>query len=537
MSLSEDQLHTLNLMVNQVNNIQDTLPVQLESIHKSINEFQGRLTHIETQLQDVYGQLRHQRSNPQTNIKIRLPTPFSGQSSLCNTFFSQLSLYFAGNLDYDTGEKKILLATSCLNGPAYAYMEPFLGKLNSPDKPEVLTNYQAFVDTITAAFGDSDPTMSAELALRRLRQSSSATSYATEFRRLSSLVSWNNAALVSQYKVNLRDAIQDELARRPVIHDLEELIVESIDIDNRLFQRQRSRRFVQPPPSYPVDTSRPPPPTAMDIDRAASNPSRQIPQDERNRRNQDKACYYCGVSGHFSNQCPAKRPNSTRQMVSTIIMGEPSPATSSIHALRMDPPYTTSTPSPSVQRDDLHCVHIRYEHDATNMILLPVCIDGTGHNRHQLIMALVDTGATVSIISKALVNKLQLQVIPHATGTSPLTVADGSTASSSGTCLTKMRLANTTHHREDISFVVMDNCDRSIILGLDWFRKHNVNIDFAAGTTLLHCNTAICCAPDPNVNTDDCALSYPDYYSPVGVKQELTPSNEYPTLNKETSPY
>ncbi|GAA5797928.1 hypothetical protein HPULCUR_003326 [Helicostylum pulchrum] len=142
---------------------------------KATTELQSRMAHFEGQLQELYSQLQSQRNSTSmvpSNIKIRLPVPFSGQASMCSTFFSQLSLYFAGNLGYDTGDKKILLATSCLTGPAYAYMEPFLGKLTAPanEKPEVLTNYQVFVDTITAAFGDSDPTMSAELALRLLEQ-------------------------------------------------------------------------------------------------------------------------------------------------------------------------------------------------------------------------------------------------------------------------------------------------------------------------------------------------------------------------------
>ncbi|KAI7887950.1 uncharacterized protein EV154DRAFT_426534, partial [Mucor mucedo] len=146
------------------------------------------MTQLETQQHDLLNQVHTINQSNKTapiSIKIRLPSPFSGQSASCNTFFTQLSLYFAGNPGYDNDAKKILLATSCLTGPAYAYIEPYLRKLDAlpHNKPDVLTSYQVFVDTITAAFGDSDPTMSAELALRRLRQTNSATAYATEIRR------------------------------------------------------------------------------------------------------------------------------------------------------------------------------------------------------------------------------------------------------------------------------------------------------------------------------------------------------------------
>lgn len=168
MSLSEDQFQTLNLMVNRVNNIQDTLPGQLESMTSAVHEIQTRLAHVETQQHELLSQLHAMTQTNQPSamsIKIRLPSPFSGQSASCNTFFTQLSLYFAGNPGYDTDEKKILL------GPTYAYIEPYLSKLDFPThtKPDVLTSYQVFVDTITAAFGDSDPTMSAGLALCRLQ--------------------------------------------------------------------------------------------------------------------------------------------------------------------------------------------------------------------------------------------------------------------------------------------------------------------------------------------------------------------------------
>ncbi|KAG2192712.1 hypothetical protein INT47_010355 [Mucor saturninus] len=57
MSLSEDQLHTLNLIVNQVSNIQDRLPSQLEAINNRMNEIQGRMTQLETQQHDLLNQV------------------------------------------------------------------------------------------------------------------------------------------------------------------------------------------------------------------------------------------------------------------------------------------------------------------------------------------------------------------------------------------------------------------------------------------------------------------------------------------------
>ncbi|KAI9324901.1 hypothetical protein BD770DRAFT_417101 [Pilaira anomala] len=338
------QLHTLNLMVNQVNNLQDTLPGQLESINKSLIDFQARLSQVESQVQEVYSQVHLQQQQhllikSQDNIKIRLPAPFSGQASSCSTFFSQLSLYFAGNLGYNTDEKKILLATSCLSGAAYAYMEPFLGKLNAPpaEKPEVLTCYQVFMDTITSAF---------------------------------------------------------------------------------------------------------------------------VPQDERIRRNQEKACYYCGENGHFSNQCPAKRAANQRPTISTLLLGDPElnrPSISMINNESVPNRSSSPVPKPITSSDSLNCVHIRFNHAATGAVRLPVCVRSTLKTESNL--ALVDTGATVSVISKELADRLEAHPFIHPTiHSSTIEVANGCYSELSGYCTIKMRLGNSIHHDETMTFAILENC-------------------------------------------------------------------------------
>ncbi|OMH78678.1 hypothetical protein AX774_g7928 [Zancudomyces culisetae] len=48
---------------------------------------------------------------------------------------------------------------------------------------------------LNSVFGNSNQVATAERQLRRLKQSNSAANYATEFRRLSTLTTWNNPAL------------------------------------------------------------------------------------------------------------------------------------------------------------------------------------------------------------------------------------------------------------------------------------------------------------------------------------------------------
>ncbi|EPB86543.1 hypothetical protein HMPREF1544_06710 [Mucor circinelloides 1006PhL] len=59
------------------------------------------------------------------------------------------------------------------------------------------------------------------------------------------VVKWNDAALISQFKVNLNNQIQNELARRGDIDSLDNLISEAIDIDNKLVHGPNQRRHLQ----------------------------------------------------------------------------------------------------------------------------------------------------------------------------------------------------------------------------------------------------------------------------------------------------
>ncbi|WP_231281919.1 hypothetical protein, partial [Salmonella enterica] len=70
------------------------------------------------------------------------------------------------------------------------------------ERPTILQTYQEFVQAITKAFGDTNPVTNAESALRALRQTGPVSLYATEFRRISLNLKWNDDALMSQYKLN-----------------------------------------------------------------------------------------------------------------------------------------------------------------------------------------------------------------------------------------------------------------------------------------------------------------------------------------------
>jgi hypothetical protein len=278
MSLTTEQLQGLDDLLSRFNALQESLPHQLERLNEAISNLDSRISSLQHSVEQDFhtsrndtnieiGNLRSeiyqfltvnvptktdlQNATHVTNqpvatpkhVKIKPPPLFSGKLSACEPFFAYLSIVFsADRTRFANDETKILFAISYLIGNAFGYIEPYLPDIDATEnKPEILTNYNTFKNALVTAFGDSNPVISAESSLRNLKQTSSAAAYATDFRRLSRRMGWNECALVSQFMLNLKDSVKDELSRREPITDFNTLVNTSIDIDNRLFSRHRQK--------------------------------------------------------------------------------------------------------------------------------------------------------------------------------------------------------------------------------------------------------------------------------------------------------
>ena len=269
-NLSEEQIQFLNNFLSQFQALQESIPAQLETfsntlslvennLHEKLNsEINNVLSQAETAIKALGEEiqefidnhvvlkanlLEEQRVaeanatpvvNPATTstprnippmMKVKEPNPFSGKANQCNAFFSQLILVFASNpARFESDQAKVLYAISYMTNVAFAYMEPYLQDIYSENPPEILTNFKVFKETITKAFGDTNPIVNAEASIRALKQNGPVSVYATEFRRLSMLLKWNDDALISQFKLNLKDFVIKELARRPKCKTLNEVM-------------------------------------------------------------------------------------------------------------------------------------------------------------------------------------------------------------------------------------------------------------------------------------------------------------------------
>lgn len=276
-------------------------------------------------------------AQPNTNpSKPKVPTPalFSGKREDWKTFSSHLTLFFSANkAQYPTDHDKIQFAISRLGeGSAFKYMQQFIPDFDKAEalRPGIITNYGSFIKIMSENFGVQNAHIVAEAQLRSLKQKGSAMDYTNRFVELASDTDWNDSAKISQYRVGLKDPVQDMIALTPTEpKDFASFSALAIDIDKRQYARhmekqhtasagrstssttsptsRNSTTFSRPAPvtapsqTYPI-AHPPSAPMAMDLSQA-----RHLTLEEKQHRKNTNACFYCGDATHWTSKCPAKK--------------------------------------------------------------------------------------------------------------------------------------------------------------------------------------------------------------------------------------
>src|SRR5258708_21787324 len=262
--------------------------------------------------------------NNMNMIKFSDPTQFSGKSkdvdSFVKTIQSQISSspgtlvtdfqmvnYFASWLGSGVPEKW------------------FLGVQES--QPGLLHDYPAFVQAFTNHFGDPDLVETTHWQLAVLRQTSSASTYVTQFQEISVCCKHSDYDMHTQFVDGLKDEIQVLM-----LHDCPEVLGElyclAIDIDGHLYKMKKrhedfSGRFKSnssdnTPTSLPPSTSSTsvptptPDPDAMEIDiYSVLNSNGKLTPAEKSCCQKLNLCLYCGCTSHQAKECPSKKGKST----------------------------------------------------------------------------------------------------------------------------------------------------------------------------------------------------------------------------------
>uniref|UniRef100_A0A3P9JQ61 ribonuclease H n=1 Tax=Oryzias latipes TaxID=8090 RepID=A0A3P9JQ61_ORYLA len=404
------------------------------------------------------------------NVRLQ-PEPFFGDVSVCGGFLLQCDLIFQQAPRYNQADHaRISLIVNSLRSKALQWAQAFLAA-----HPITHLPFDRFLGEFRLVFDLPRKQEEATRRLLSLKQGNRPVSeHLIDFRILAVEAGWPDPALKGIFYQSLNERIKDHLCTQPETDTFEELVTAALRSDLRLRERQTEQK--SKPPSTHVNPVRPLPLVApanpaspsvrleepmirerqkerspntegpvpsQTMDEPMQIGHSRLSEEERRKRREAGACFYCGAERPFS-----------------LVL-----------------PITFKLPSPSL--DDRPRGELSATDSGKEFLFLPVklCLDLQVHD----LRALIDSGAEQSLIDFHVVNRLSIPTEPLAT---PIEASGlGGQHLSRITHRTKPILFVTSgNHRESIQFFITQSAHTPIVLGFSWLKLHNPQFNWAQGS-------------------------------------------------------
>ncbi|KAK3506210.1 hypothetical protein QTP70_002182 [Hemibagrus guttatus] len=359
--------------------------------------------------------------------RLALPEKFDGSADRCRGFLRQCEVFFSHQPGmYREEGTKCAFLLSLMTDRALEWASAIWDA-----DSQVKLSFAYFAGMIREVFEYPAGGKDISLQLMELRQGSeTAADYAIRFRTLAAQSGWNDAALWAVFRAGLNPGLQAELACHTEATSLSQFVATSIRLDNL---RRQHRTGTQASASarprvrtdYPEHREEAPEPMQLGRSRLAAQGHRP--------RGQMRLCYNCGASGHLSSRCP-ERPSSAQVGGSSLF-------------------FSLTVP-----------VSLR-------------CSD-----RWFSVTALIDSGAAVNLIDRALVEELGIPTFPcvpslRITAIDSQPIGEGYLTRQ--TELLDFRVG--LFHHEQLAFYVTASPANPVILGFPWLRHHDPQISWRSG--------------------------------------------------------
>lgn len=258
------------------------------------------------------GQSRRHHTDAR-EIRVAKPDLYQGDRNKLDDWFYQFDVYFKFNPT--DADKKTLLASTYLRGPAQHWLKPYLRKYLGEDSDDegYFGNWVKFKKGMKAIFGTSNEQQTAIRVVQHLTQKTSASAYAAKFQEFAQLTEWDDEALATMFRRGLKDAVKDELMRYGgTTNGLENLITASIELDDKLYERSMEKRHWNGKNGFVGDRG----PGYAKKGQQGNNYYGPMPMelDATERKPHGKhhgkktiKCYACGKIGHMARNCRGKK--------------------------------------------------------------------------------------------------------------------------------------------------------------------------------------------------------------------------------------
>ncbi len=92
--------------------------------------------------------------------------------------------------------------------------------------------------------GTSNEKQTAERVIQHLTQRTSAADYAARFQEYANLIEWNDAALITMFRRDLKNNLKNKIIyNKRSINNMFDLIEVVIDLDNKLYKKAIKKRY------------------------------------------------------------------------------------------------------------------------------------------------------------------------------------------------------------------------------------------------------------------------------------------------------
>ena len=480
------------LLGNPAGNVANPVPVlsneqltqEVHRLHVALQanlDFSKQLQHTSNTMQ---GDLRVALGKPMA-LKMATPEYFDGTRMKLENWIYQLRIYIFGNWAmFSDDARKIAFALTYLRGEAQDWSRPYIEAMVSQQMPPELQDFELFLAQLRAAYGDVDPKGTASNHLLELRQTGSVAEYAAKFRAYKSLSGWNADDQVYKaiFRKNLKPQVRRQIAgKEPEDTSFSDYVNWVARVDEQLRLVDQETRVANPPTRT---TNQRRDPSAREVDQV------------RCERQAHGDCFYCGTKGHISRFCPQRTTQTavcSGEAKAAAIDPGPSPHEQTLQTqiktlvqrCLQEQACRASEPTKSSSNIEPGCVGggrplyltiSTIDRRLRRHLTFPVQIsDG---RRTLKATAMLDSGASSIFINSRFVQRHELKTSELEY---PILLRNADNTENAMGRITHEVLLDleVRGHQEKVLASVADIGDDELIIGIDWLRHHNPEIDWA----------------------------------------------------------